>query len=77
MMQIFLAWVTGLMSNGVWSRFGIMWKVHCNATLKRLLAIQAEISRRYLDVFLVFRGKIQAGNIHVGMVIDIECEFWG
>ena len=29
MMQIFLAWVTGLMSNGVWSRFGITWKAHC------------------------------------------------
>ena len=48
-----------------------------NATLKCLLAIQAEISRRYLDVCLVFRGKIQAGNTYVGMVIDIECECWG
>lgn len=25
----------------------------------------------------MFRGKIQAGNIHVGMVIDTECECWG
>lgn len=42
-----------------------------------MLATQTEISRKHLDMCLMFIGEIQAENTNVGMAIDIECVWWG
>lgn len=41
-----------------------------------MLATQAEITRRHVDMCLMFR-EVQAENVNVGMMTDIECVLWG